>query len=59
MGNIRTTHIGCGGLAIEEDVSLDQMPKFLTEDEFSLTCLTCLEEITDRSDLNLSEFLGQ
>lgn len=60
MGNIRVVHIGCGGPAIDDDqVHPDSLPAFLTSENFSVTCLTCLDEITDRSEIELAEYLNQ
>ena len=60
MSRIHVIHKECGGPALEdEDIHPDHPPGFLTEEAFSLTCLTCLEEITDPSELVSSEILSQ
>jgi hypothetical protein len=61
MSRIRVFHKSCGGPALDQD-DLDETHTFdfLTdESDFSLTCITCLEEIDDRSELTTSEFLPQ
>lgn len=53
-------HKECGGPALEdEDIHPSHPPGFLTEEPFSIVCLTCLEEITDPSELSCSEILSQ
>jgi len=60
MSRIHVIHKDCGGPAVEDDdIHADHPPGFLTEEAFSLTCLTCLEEITDPADLVTSEILSQ
>lgn len=60
MSRIHVVHKACGGPALEDDeIHPDHPPGFLTEDQFSLICLTCLEEITDPSELFCSEILSQ
>jgi hypothetical protein len=60
MSRIHVIHKQCGGPALEdEEIHPDHPPGFLMEEAFSLTCLTCLEEITDASELVCSEFLSQ
>jgi len=61
MSKICVFHKACGGPALDqEDLDETHTFDFLTnEDEFSLTCITCLEEITDRSELTTSEYLPQ
>jgi hypothetical protein len=61
MSKIRVYHKACGGPALDqEDLDETHTFEFLTnEADFSLTCITCLEEITDRSELTPSEHLLQ
>jgi hypothetical protein len=60
MSQINVTHKECGGLLMEVDeIHLDHPPGFLTGKEFSITCLTCLQEVTDPAELSISEFLAQ
>jgi len=60
MSRIHVIHKECGGPALEdEDIHPDHPPGFLTDEAFSLICLTCLEEITDPSELVASELLSQ
>jgi len=60
MSNLRVVHIECGGPALDDDeIHPDTLPDFMTTEDFSVTCLTCLEEISDRSELQLVEYLKQ
>ncbi len=60
MSNIRVVHTECGGPAMDDDsIHPDFLPPFLTGGDFTLTCLTCMDEITDRSELSLSEYMMQ
>ena len=60
MSRIHVIHKECGGPAVEDDaIHPDHPPGFLTEEAFSLTCLTCLGEITDPAELVTSEILSQ
>src|SRR5439155_20612143 len=60
LSRIHVTHIECGGPAVgDDDIHPDHPPAFMTEQAFSLTCLTCLEEITDPAELVASEILSQ
>ncbi|MBI3358092.1 MAG: hypothetical protein HY037_00640 [Nitrospirae bacterium] len=56
MSRILAIHRDCGGPATDDDTIYpgDTIP-FLTEEEFALTCFTCLTEISDRSELRLTE----
>jgi hypothetical protein len=61
MSKIIVFHKACGGPALDQ-TDLDETHTFdflADEEDFSLTCITCLEEITDRSELTASEFLPQ
>ncbi len=60
MSRLSIMHKACGGLFIEDDeIHADHPAAFLTGESFSITCLTCLEEVTDPSDLTVSEILSQ
>lgn len=60
MSRISVTHKGCGGQFIEDDsIHPDHPYGFLIGEEFSMTCLTCLQEVTDPSELTISEILSQ
>ena len=61
MSKILVFHKACGGPAIDQtDLDDTHTFDFLTnEDEFSLICITCLDEISDRSELTPSEHLLQ
>lgn len=56
MSKILAIHTECLGPATDDDTIYpgQDMP-FLTEEEFTLTCFTCLSEISDRSELKLIE----
>ena len=60
MSRIIAIHTDCGGPATDDDTIYpgDTAP-FLTEEEFSLDCFTCLAEISDRSELRLTEINPQ
>ncbi len=56
MSRILTIHTVCGGPATDEDTLYPDHPaSYLTDEEFTLTCFTCLDEISDRSELRLTE----
>ena len=56
MSKILAIHTGCGGPATDEDtIYPEQQTPFLTDEAFTLTCFTCLDEISDRSELRLTE----
>jgi hypothetical protein len=60
MSRIHVVHKECGGPLIEdEDIHPEHPLNFLTQDEFSITCLTCLQEVTDPSELAITEILSQ
>ena len=60
MSRIYVLHKVCGGPALDEDdIHPDHPPGFLTNEAFSFTCLTCLDEITDPSELATTELLSQ
>ena len=60
MGKIIVFHVGCGGPAIEdENIYPDQTLSFLNDEEFTLTCFICLEEIVERKELTLAEMNPQ
>jgi hypothetical protein len=61
MSRIVVFHKACGGPALDQDdLDATHTFDFLTDElDFSLTCITCLDEITDRSELTTSEFLPQ
>jgi hypothetical protein len=56
MSRIIAIHTDCGGPATDDDtIYPDATDPFLTEEVFSLDCFTCLAEISDRSELRLTE----
>jgi len=60
MSRIHITHKECGGPLIEdEDIHPEHPLDFMTKEEFSIICLTCLQEVTDPSELTASEILSQ
>lgn len=60
MSRLHVIHKVCGGPALEdEEIHPDHPPGFLMGQEFSLVCLTCLDEITDPSELACTEVLSQ
>ncbi len=60
MGRVIAKHKSCGGPILEEEeYNQKDPPSFLVEEEFSVTCLTCLEEITDRSEIVMHEEIPQ
>jgi len=50
-------HKACGGPAIEPNTSVGEACA-LPIDRFPFSCITCLEEILDESELRLTEELG-
>lgn len=49
-------HKACGGPALEESAVAEVCA--IPVDRFPFACFSCLEEITDESELRLSEELG-
>ena len=59
---LRVVHKSCGGLAVENTIFQfpDYPQNFFDEtEEIRIHCLTCLEEIIDRSELVITEEIGQ
>jgi hypothetical protein len=50
-------HKECGGPALETDTAVGEVCTIPT-DRFPFPCFSCLEEITDESEVRLSEELG-
>jgi glycosylphosphatidylinositol transamidase (GPIT) subunit GPI8 len=50
-------HKECGGPALETDTAVGEVCAIPT-DRFPFPCFSCLEEITDESEVRLSEELG-
>jgi hypothetical protein len=50
-------HKECGGPALETDISVGEACA-IPVDRFPFACFSCLEEITDESEVRLSEELG-
>jgi len=50
-------HKACGGPAMESTTSVGEACA-LPVDRFPFSCITCLEEILDESELRISEELG-
>jgi hypothetical protein len=60
MSRILAIHTDCGGPATDEDtIYPGESAPFLIDEDFSLNCFTCLAEISDRSELRLTEFNPQ
>ncbi len=60
MSRILAIHTDCGGPATDDDtIYPGETAPFLTEEEFELTCFTCLAEISDRAELRLTEINPQ
>jgi len=56
MSRIVILHTACGGPVTDEDTLYpEQNAPFLTDENFTLTCFTCLDEISDRSEIRLAE----
>lgn len=56
MARIIALHTGCGGPILDDEtIYPEQAVPFLTDDDFTVTCYTCLEEIFDRADIMLTE----
>ena len=48
------THKACSGPAVESN-SLEAETRAFGEDEFPLTCFTCLDDILDQSEIRIGE----
>ena len=60
MSKMIAIHTGCGGPILEDDNFYpEQVIPFLTDEEFTVTCYTCLDDIFDRSEIKLTEFNSQ
>lgn len=60
MAVILVYHKECDGIAIETDSFHHNYAHLLEKSEdLHITCLTCLQEITDPSELRISEELNQ
>jgi hypothetical protein len=51
---ILITHKACSGPAIEAN-SLEAETRVFMDEEFPLTCFTCLDDIIDRSEMRVGE----
>jgi hypothetical protein len=60
MSRLFILHKDCGGPLIEdEQMRPDHELDFLSEKEFSVTCLTCLQEVTSTAELSFVDILSQ
>jgi hypothetical protein len=50
------THKACSGPALETN-SLEAETRIFAEEEFPLTCFTCLDEILDPTEIRVGEQL--
>lgn len=50
------THKACSGPAIEAN-SLEAETRVIVEEDFPLTCFTCLDDILDTSEIRVGEQL--
>lgn len=53
---IRITHKNCSGPALEAD-SLEAETRVFVDDDFPLTCFTCLDHILDQTEIRMGEEL--
>ena len=62
MSRIQVIHKECGGPLTDDDNIHPEHPllsDLLAQEDFSMVCLTCLQEVTDPSELTLVESLPQ